>query len=406
MARCALFLTDLFGASGTTILNPSGQNDNLPASNVSHPLPGKVYEQLEGQLPNGGSFEVSTKTGTNVWVNEGGPSDIGVAIPAGLYTAAGLCAVIDSTMATAKTLAIVSNTYLCTYNVNSRKFQIQAAPAAIIANSNSDNVLTAECGFAASDTGSGVAHSADYERSSTITTVIFDAGSGNALDPDFVWTMLNSTGGTDTDAATIYNDVTVYANATHLGTQWAQWDGVASETFAVSDRPAETENTVQGAVTSTDTGYRYWAFFWRHVDDHTSHQIGVLRAAAALTSAVHTVREVNSHHLANRTAPRTLENQHPVSLLSDWRMTIELERWTASEFRAFKVEADRYGAADGMLFSLLWTDIVAGSLTVNAQADKGQLFYGSIVGSSTDSYAGNESDYMSGSLDLAQLRGP
>jgi hypothetical protein len=407
MARCALFLTDLFGASGVTIFDHSGYNTALPVSNVSHPLPGKVFEQLEGQhlSGNAGMFEVSSKTGLNVYINEGAGA-VTTLITAGTYDANTLAARIQTDLRANGSLPNAA-TYFVSYNSTSRLFTVSnTGTAFILVNVNSDNVLTSECGFDASNTASLASHKSDDERSSTITRVIFDAGAGNVIDPDLVWTMLNSTGGTDADAATIYNDVTVYAHATYLGQQWAQWDGVASETFSISDRPAETENTVQGAVTSTDTGYRYWAFFWRHVDDHTSHQIGVLRAAAALTSAVHTVREVNSHHLANRTAPRTLENQHPVNLLSDWRMTIELERWTASEFRAFKVEADRYGAADGMLFSLLWTDIVAGSLTVNAQADKGQLFYGSIVGSSTDSYAGNESDYMSGSLDLAQLRGP
>ena len=400
MARCALFLTDLFGASGTTIVSNSGFNPSLPVANVSHPLPGKVAEQLEGQHIGGGSFEVSSKTGTNVYVTEGGGLLTGAVAP-GVYTATALAAAVTVGLNAAGAL-----TYLCFYNHPSRKFLISiTGGSAILKNGTANNVLTAECGYAASDTSSLAWHSPADERSSTITRVIFDAGFGNTLAPDLVWTMLNSTGGTDTAASALYNDVTMYAHATNLGQQWSKWDTVASETIDLSDRPSEPENTLQGKPT-TGTGYRFWAFFWRHVDDKESHQIGVLRGAAALTSSVHTVREVSSHHLANRTAPRTMESQHPVNLLSDWRMTIELERWSTSEYRALKVAADRHGGADGMCFSLLWTDVVAGSLTVNAQADKGQLFYGSIVGSSTDSYAGSESDYMTGSLDLAQLRGP
>ena len=403
MARCALFLTDLFGASGTTIVSNSGFNPSLPVANVSHPLPGKVAEQLEGPL-GGGAFEVSSKTGTQIYVNEGG-GPIGVTIPSGPYTASGLVSMVNAAFVSALAATTVTGVYVLSYNINSRKFSMSAAPAAILSNDQADNVLTSECGYAASATASGVFHQADSERSSTITRVIFDAGAGNTLAPDLVWTMLNSTGGTDTAASALYNDVTMYAHATNLGSTWSMWDSGASETIDLSDRPAESENTIQGRPT-TGTGYRYWAFFWRHADDKESHQIGVLRGAAALTSSVHTVREVSSHHLANRTAPRTMENQHPVNLLSDWRMRIELERWSTSEYRALKVEADRHGGADGMCFSLLWTDIVAGSLTVTAQADRGQLFYGSIVGSSTDSYAGSESDYMTGALDLAQLRGP
>ena len=119
-----------------------------------------------------------------------------------------------------------------------------------------------------------------------------------------------------------------------------------------------------------------------------------------------TVREVGDHQLANRTGARTLENQHPVALLSEWRMAVELERWEASEYRALKVAADRYGAADGMVFALNWTDIVAATLTINGEADKGLVFYGSILDSSSDGYSGAESDYMSGSMRFGQLRGP
>ena len=52
MARAALFLTDLWGASTTTIYNHSGYNTELPVSNVSTPLPGEVYEQTEAQFFN------------------------------------------------------------------------------------------------------------------------------------------------------------------------------------------------------------------------------------------------------------------------------------------------------------------------------------------------------------------
>ena len=402
MARAALFLTDLWGAAN--VANNSGFNLALPVGNVSTPLPGEVAEQMEGQFLNGdgGMFEVGLKTGRYVFVNEGA-ADIQVTVPPGTYTANGLAtAITDACNISVAT----ASSYTVTYNTSTRKYLVQIAPAGYLANATADNVLTSQCGFAASDTGVGVAHLADSARSSTITRVIFNAGSGSVIDPDFAWCLLNSAGGADTAASAMYNDCTVYANATYLGDKWAAWDAGASETFAVSDRPSETENTIQGAVVSTDTGYQYWAFFWHHVDDHTSHQIGVLRAAAALTSSTYTVREVTDHQLLNRTAPRTMENQHPVALLSDWRMAVEFERWPSASYRALKVEADRYGGADGMAFSLRWSDIVAATLTVNGEADKGFIFYGSILESSSDSYGGNESDYMTGSLRLGQLRGP
>jgi len=402
MARAALFLTDLFGASGTTLYNHSGQNLSLPASNVSDPLPSKVYEQLEGQQPFGGSFEVSTKTGVGVYFNEGaGPLSGSVAT--GTYTADGLAAAIQTTM-----IATGTNSYAVAYNPTNRKFTIVVTGSATkLLNTNSNNVLTAECGFNSVDSPSFVSSFAsDEARSSTITRVLFNAGSGNVLDPDFAWAILNSTGGTDTDPAVIYNDLTLYAHESNLGPQWEQWDSNASETFNLSDRPAEAENTVQGVVCSTDTGYQFWALFWRHADDKESHQIGLLRAAAALTSSTSTVREVSDLQLRNPSQARTQANQHPVDLLPTWRTTWEFERWASADYRALKVEADRYGKTKGVLVALWWTDIVATTLTVDSEADKGQLFYGSITASSTDSFKGNESDFMTGTLSFEQLRGP
>ena len=401
MARCALFLRDLLGQD-CAIVDHSGYNQSLPVGNVSTPLPGEVFEQLEGPFFNGaaGMFEVSPATEQTIVIDEGG-GDVSTTIPDGAYDANALALAIETALNNGP---LAATDYSVGYGVATRKFVVAASGGFIIRNGTA-NVLTSQCGYDGPDTSNSTIHVAENARSSVITRVKFDAGAGNTVAPDLIWTLLNSTGGADASPATLYGTVNVYGHATNLGNLWGTWAASASESAAMSARPAEDENTIQAAVLS-GAGYRFWFVAWEHKDDHTSHQIGVLRGAAALTSSVHTVREVSSHHLANRTAPRTLENQHPVNLLSDWRMSIELERWTASEFRAFKVEADRYGAADGMLFSLLWTDIVAGSLTVDAQADKGQLFYGAIVGSSTDSYAGSESDYMTGALDLAQLRGP
>ena len=404
MARAALFLTDLFGTA-CTIVDHSGYNQALPVGNVSTPLPGEVFEQLEGQFFSGaaGMFEVSASTQQTIQINEGA-GFLTTTVPDGVYDAVSFAAAIQTALNTGP---LAATDYSVGYGYASdRKFIVSASGAFIIRNSVA-NVLTSECGYTfGADTGNATIHKAESARSSTVTRVKFDAGAGSVVDPDFAWCLLNSTGGADTAASAMYNDCTIYAHATNLGNTQGAWAAGASETFNVSDRPSETENTIQGAVVSTDTGYRFWAFFWHHADDHTSHQIGVLRGAAALSSSTRTVREVGDHQLANRTGARTLENQHPVALLSEWRMAVELERWEASEYRALKVAADRYGAADGMVFALNWTDIVAATLTINGEADKGLVFYGSILDSSSDGYSGAESDYMSGSMRFGQLRGP
>jgi hypothetical protein len=403
MARAALFLRDLLGED-CTIFDHSGYAPSLPVANVSTPLPAQVYGQLEGQFFNGnaGMFEVGTKTGRGVYVNEGSGA-LTVLVPDGAYTANGLAVAIEDALNDPSNPP--TQTYQVDYHPVLRKFSVQTSGTCILVNTNPNNVLTSECGWAASNTASVNYHLADSERSSTITRVTFDAGAGLTVAPDLIWLLLNSTGGTDTAAATLYDDATVYGHATYLGPTWAAWDSGASEDVAVSDRPAEGENTLQGAVLS-GTGYRYWSVFWHHNDDHSSHEIGILRGAAAVTSATRTVREVSDQRLMNRTQARTLENQHPVELLSEWQITVELERWEASEFRAFKVAADRYGSANGVVFALRWTDIVAASLTLNGEADKGLALYGTIIDSSSDSYAGKDSDYLTGSLAFGQLRGP
>ena len=126
--------------------------------------------------------------------------------------------------------------------------------------------------------------------------------------------------------------------------RWASaaWASGAALTVTVSDRPSETENTLQVGVTSNATGYRYWFVRWNHVDDHTHHRIGILRAMDAISSSTRTVREIQDQDLFVRTPARTLENQHPVALKSEWRMGIELERWEAADYRAWMSQADFY----------------------------------------------------------------
>jgi len=396
MARAAIFLTDFFAGR---LLSHSGENPDLPATNVSRALPGELYEQAEGQH-NAGSFEVGPLTGYEVRVDEGA-GVITVPVLDGWYwSASALATGIETALNASASLGL---TYWVIYSTATRKFVIEASAPFILANAvTADNLLTGQCGYAASDTSSSQLHRADYARSSAITHLIFDLGQ-TGWKPNLIGMLLESVGGTDSDA-TSYDTVHVYASDRNLGRTWARWDQIAPLSLVVSDRPANIENTLQAAITDTSTAYQFWAVFWSHPDDHKYHRIRVLRACAALSSSTRTAREVEKHQLAQRTTPLSIENQHPVRLLSEYRITVEMERWGATDYRAVKVAADRYGSEDGVFFALRWTDLLSGALTVRAEADDGLAFYGSIRSSSVDRYSGADSDYMTGSLSFGQLR--
>ena len=68
------------------------------------------------------------------------------------------------------------------------------------------------------------------------------------------------------------------------------------------------------------------------------------------------------------------------------------------------VAAKRYGTAKGIVFALRWTDVLSGALSAQDEIDIGFLFYGSIRAFSADAFSGNDSDYMSGTISLGQLR--
>jgi len=396
-----MFLDDLFGADGVTTA-VSGEGTTLTRENLATDLPGEPYQQWEAQ-EGGGSFEITSGVDDLIYINEGGGA-VSTQVAAGWYTLATLKTAVDAALNANLSLAY---SYALDYNSGARKFNLTAIGGTIaIPNSSSParNMLTILLGWDETDLSGSTSYSAQTERSSTVTWAQFTMPSGAAaIAPNLIALMLDSTGGTETSTTVMYGDVTVYGSASYPGNSEAAWAAAAGLTLTVSARPTYSENTLQGAVTSNATGYRYWAVYWTHVDDHEYHQIRICRAMTQVMSATRTCREVGNHDLYVRTRPRTLENQHPVALKSDWRMTIELERWEASEYRAFVVAAKRYGFASGMVFSLLWTDLIATPADFDDHADKGLIFYGTIQSAPPDAYGAKGSDFMTGALSFGQL---
>lgn len=401
MARAGIFLRDLW-ADATVTGSGNNPNGELPVTNVSTELPGQMFQQWEGQ-DGGGAFEVTSGVNDQIHLNEGGPT-ITVTITAGFYaTASDLITQIRTDLTNDSSTAL--NYGGSGYSGGARRFDITATGSFELENSNSTrNLLTKLLGWDATDTGLNNVHVADAQRSSTVTYVYFKMPSGSGIAPNLVAVMLESIGGTDTSLNKLYNDLTVYGATSYPGNSIAAWSAAAGLTLNASDRPSESENTLQVAVTSNATTYEHWLVAWVHVDDKTYHRIGIARAMAAISSSTRTVREISDQDLFVRTPARTLENQHPVQLKSEWRISIELERWEAADYRAWMVESKRYGRASGMVFSLNWTDVLSGTLQADDEADKGFLFYGTIRQFSSDAYSGNESDYMSGQMSLGQLR--
>jgi hypothetical protein len=413
MARAGLFLTDLFGADGVTS-SVSGETPEFPRGYLQTDLPGQMYQQWEGQ-EGGGSFELTSGTNDRIYINEGGGViTIDISGAAGWYGgpsgAINFAAAIQAELNTAanQSGAGLSDQYSIGYNATARKFSISnnALNAFTMPNASSpaQNLMTLLLGFDATNVSGSFVYLADSERSSTQTWIQYVTPLGSEIAPNLIALILESVGGTDTAASALYNDVTIFASNSYFGNASAAWEAGASLTINVSDRPSEDENTLQAGVTSNATAYRYWFVRWNHVDDHAYHRIGICRAMAAISSSTRTVREISDQDLFVRTPARTLENQHPVQLKSEWRISIELERWEAADYRAWMVESKRYGRASGMVFSLNWTDVLSGTLQADDEADKGFLFYGTIRQFSSDAYSGNESDYMSGQMSLGQLR--
>lgn len=416
MARAGLFLTDLFGGDGV-LSGTSGETPEFPRSYLQTDLPGQMYQQWEAQ-EGGGSFELTAGTNDRIYINEGsGLVTIDVSGAAGWYggpnAAINFAAAIESELNNASNQsgvgAPLADNYSVGYNAGARKFSISNDSlntfTLLLFSQTSRNLMTLLLGWSdATDLGSSFVYLANFERSSTQTWIQYTTPLGSEIAPNLIALILESVGGTDTSAASLYNDVTIFASNSYFGNASAAWEASAPLTINVSDRPSEAENTLQVGVTSNATGYRYWFVRWNHVDDHAYHRIGICRAMAAISSSTRTVREISDQDLFVRTPPRTLENQHPVILKSEWRISIELERWEAADYRSWMVESKRYGTASGMVFALNWTDVLSGSLQADDEADKGFLFYGTIRQFSSDAYSGNESDYMSGQMSLGQLR--
>ena len=394
MARAAIFLDNLLEPFKALV--SSGDQADLPKENVFTDLPGQMYEQHEGQ-EGGGSWEVTSST-NKIYRHEGILPYATITIPTGWYTNATLATAVKTALE-----ASSSRTYNLTYNASARKWALSSSGSFSLGNSTTtDNLLTTLLGWDAINTGVAALHTANDSRSSTQTWL--RVATGTAIAPDLFAVILDSVGGTDTSLSTLYGSVKVYGHSTNLGNVAADWAAGASLALNVSDRTTTTENTLQVATTTSTTAYSNWFLVWDHVDDHAHHRIGIFRGLKSVSSSTRTVREVQDQDLLVSTSPLTLANQHPVELLSEWRMTIELERWEAADYRAFMVAAKRYGTHRGIVFALRWTDVVSGALSAQDEVDVGFLFYGSIRALSSDAYSGNESDYMSGSMSLGQLR--
>jgi len=406
--RCQMYLDDLFNEHGVASYS-SGETPTLPRANASDSLPGKPFQQWEAQA-GGGAFEITTNVNALVYIDEGGGTTT-VRIPGAFYpTVSAFVAYLTTEINTPGNVTsgpALAGTYAVTYNTSSRKFTITEGAASSFAlpnaTSTTDNMLTLLLGWDATDVSGTFVYQADTERSSTITWLKYEQPVGETIAPNLIALMLSSVGGTDDDNDVLYNDCTVYAHATDLGSQQANWEGTASLTLAVSDRPANPENTLQGAVTTDATGYRYWVVYWKHVDDHEFHRINICRGMESVGSATRTCREIQRQGLEDPTSARTLNNQHPTELKKRWLMTAELERWEVADFRAFVVAAQRYGKVEGMVWALRGSAVLAGTYTITDEADNGTMFYGTILDWPPSGYSTAGSDRLTGSLTFGQL---
>ena len=384
MARIAFFLDDLLGS----IYAASPAAPSTPAANVQDDRPGVAFAHPAG--PTGGRFDVGPD-------NKFLDTDLGTAtLTEGSYVEAQqLAAEIRSK------LQAIDATFNC-YVASSQRFTIERTAGNFsllwLTGANAANSIGREIGFTttADQTGSA-AYSAHKARHSTHTFVLFDAGAGIA--PAAVAAILD--GDDDTD----YGDVRIYGFTSAIQLTRYVWAASGAISTAFSARPAREENTIQIARPAMAGGTRrWWLLSWRHFDESPRHDIGLVRAFAAVGSATRTVRELRGHRLDDPSEPLGPGNYYPPTLAKGWVLPLDFDAWEDSEWRTVGHAIVRHGRTSALLVAVNWTDIVAGTLLAQDEADRGLLLWAVAEALPEDDYSGQGSAYLSASMTLRQLR--
>lgn len=389
MSQVAFGLTDLFDGK---IDSHSNENASLPAENVSDPLPSKVFEGT-------GTFDVAAD---NRYIDiDEGSGEVSVALTIGTYTGSALISHIVTQLNAAGGLA---ETYNGSYTTGT--FALGAtANFSILWNTgtNAAGNIGNEIGFdiSADDTGAST-YTADEDRYSTHTYVIFDLGSAKQIDAVLIY--LESSDDTKVD----YSDFKVIGNSTDAGDTRELWETAAPSTleWSASARPTSGYNRIQVAHPSTGSGtQRWWIASWRHFDEVEHHRIGLVKAYKMGTpSGSIQVAALPEHHPLDRSDHRSVENQYPVSYIGTWRTLLDCRRWPIDDYENVLLPLIEHGKKTPVLWALRWEQNKDSTHATNEDIRLGFILWATVADFGALRFDGRKSEFASVGVRIEQVR--
>lgn len=386
-SQVAFGLTDLFDGK---IHSHAGENPNLPAENVSEQLPSKVFE--------GGAFDVSAD---NKWIDiDEGSGEVSVALTIGTYTGSALIGHIVSALNAAGGLA---ETYTGSWTTGT--FALGAtANFSILWNTgtNTASSIGNEIGFdtSADDTGADN-YTADEDRYSTHTFVVFDLGAATAVDAVLLYLE------TDDDANADFSDVKIYAHTADAGDTRYVWENAVLVTeWEASTRPTSGYNRIQVAhPTIGKVTKRWWCLSWRHFNAIEFHRVGLCKAFEMDTpSGSVQVSALGDHLALDRSEHRSIENQYPAAFMGTWQTTLDCRRWPLDDYEDVLLPLVEHGKKTPFLWALRWDQNKDATHAANEDIRIGFILWATVADFGALRFDGRKSEFASCAVRIEQVR--
>ena len=196
----------------------------------------------------------------------------------------------------------------------------------------------------------------------------------------------------------------------------AAWSAAAgSNQASFSALPSNDENPIRIATFGYSTGTRAmlnltgsdWLFSWRHWDTMPYRHVNLIKAMPVIldsSTGERTVQQLTGHGLIDPGDSLGIDNYYPVASELRWKASLELGQWADSAYRTVLHEVVREGRHSAVLWGLRWDDIGEGKVDASEEADKGFLLWSSLTNYSYDNYSGSGSSYITGSIEIEQIR--
>lgn len=259
-------------------------------------------------------------------------------------------------------------------------------------------------GSAADTTTAAIVIKAEFPRWNTHSSVKFKMPSAKNLRA-WLCEVGNAELG-EVDSTIDVSSIRIYGAASDLGNLF-NWQTSAPIDLTYSPGPSFSENQIRLALYSSGSAstQTHWMFTWRHQDSHKTHNVKLCKAFERTWSDTgRTLTTLKKQGLLNTGQSLGIDNYYPVPRLQRWVAPLAFDAWPASEYRDVVQEVVHHGRQNGLLWALRWDDIASGEVDAEDEADKGFLLWATLQDYSRDTYVGESADFISGELDLEQLR--